>query len=115
MHLKRNIRGSEGTILVWIILAVAIFLMFRSFGLYPAVMDDEYAYSKFSRLLSFDRAVFPDYLYYIIYRITSSCGDSFLNCARLFNILFFVSAAPFIYLIGSRVTGKKTEIGRAHV
>ena len=110
MLLKRNIRGSEGTILVWIILAVAIFLMFRSFGLYPAVMDDEYAYSKFSRLLSFDRAVFPDYLYYIIYRITSSCGDSFLNCARLFNILFFVSAAPFIYLIGSRVTGKKTAL-----
>ena len=110
MLLKRNIRGSEGTILVWIILAVAVFLMFRSFGLYPVVMDDEYAHSKFSRLLSFDRAVFPDYLYYIVYRTTSSCGDSFLNCSWILNVLFFVSAVPFIYLIGSRITGKKTAL-----
>ncbi|HQW19725.1 MAG TPA: glycosyltransferase family 39 protein [Rhodocyclaceae bacterium] len=102
--------NKEWTILFGIVLVVAVSLFFKNLGLYPVVMDDEYAYSKFTRLLSFDRAVFPDYLYYIVYRITSSCGDSFLNCARLLNILFFVSAAPFIYLIGRQITGKKTAL-----
>jgi len=97
-------------LLIAIIFAVALFLIFRSFGLYSLVMDDEYAYSKFSRLLPLSKAVFPDYLFYIAYRTTNVCGDGFLNCARIINIAFFVSAAPFIYCIGSKIVGRNTAL-----
>ena len=48
--------------------------------------------------------------FFIVYRVTNYCGDGFLDCARILNVLFFVSAAPFIYLIGRQITGKKTAL-----
>ena len=107
---KKEAINKEWTILFAIVLVIAVYLLFNNLGLYPIVMDDEYAYSKFTRLLPFSKSVFPNYLFFIVYRITNHCGEGFLDCARILNILFFVSAAPFIYLIGSRITGKKTAL-----
>ena len=82
---------------------VFILLIFRDHGIYPFIFSDEYTYSKFSRLLPFADATIPCYLYLIIYRITSFCGNGFLECARMLNSLSFVAAAPLIYLIARRV------------
>ncbi|HQW19724.1 MAG TPA: hypothetical protein PLI90_03505, partial [Rhodocyclaceae bacterium] len=104
MFWKKEVINKEWTILFGIALVVAVSLLFKNLGLYPIVMDDEYAYSKFTRLLPFSKSVFPNYLFFIVYRVTNYCGDGFLDCARILNVLFFVSAAPFIYLIGRQIT-----------
>jgi phosphoglycerol transferase len=110
MTFNRCAINDKNILLIAIMLAMAIFLIFRNFGLFPFVMDDEYLYSKFSRLLPMNMAAFPDYIYYVVYRKTSLCGDKFLDCARILNVIFFVSATPFIYFIGSRITGKNTAL-----
>lgn len=110
MFPRWNAIDNDKKILIAIVLVSAVLLTVRGWGLYPTVMDDEYAYSKFSRLLPLAQAGFPDYIYYSVYRATSYCGNGFLNCARIFNVIFFVSAAPFIYFIGIRITGKRTAL-----
>lgn len=89
-------------------LTIAVFLIlfaliFRGIGIYPVVFADEYTYSKFSRLLPFSESIIPGYLFLAIYRVTNVLGDGFLNGARILNALFFVTAAPFIYLTARRV------------
>jgi phosphoglycerol transferase len=94
--------------LLIIVIAAAFLLTIRNTGLYPTVFADEYTYSKFSRLLPFEEVNIPGYLYFFTYKVTSLCGDGFLGCARVLNVLFFILAAPFIYLIGRKLTGEKT-------
>jgi len=96
--------------LIGAVFAIALLLIFRNLGLYPIVFPDEYTYSKFSRLIPFREAYIPNYLWFLVYRVTSICGDGFLGCGRLLNVVFFVSAAPFIYLIGKKITGEKTAL-----
>jgi phosphoglycerol transferase len=107
---KTNNQSKKNTYLFLIITLVAFFLFLRNMGLYPTVFADEYTYSKFSRLLPFKEAYIPGYLYFFTYRVTSLCGDGFLDCARALNVLFFILAAPFIYLIGRKLTGEKTAL-----
>ncbi len=103
---EKTSRGTlTGANFLFLAAIVIIFgLLFRNCGIYPVVFADEYNYSKFSRLLPLQDSVFPDYLYLVIYRLTSICGDGFLDCARILNILFFVAAMPFIYLTTRRVS-----------
>jgi phosphoglycerol transferase len=82
---------------------VALFLLYRSIGLLPTVMADEWAYNLYSRHLPFSMAPMPSYLYFWLFRQTSHCGNSFLECARVFNCVLFVAAAPFIYRISRLV------------
>jgi phosphoglycerol transferase len=89
------------------IIVIFFALVFRNSGLYPIVMGDEYSYSLFSRLLPFADSTRPDYIYSLIYHVTNICGDGFYDCARILNVLFFVSATPFIYLVARRVSGRK--------
>lgn len=77
--------------------AVALFLLYRSMGLLPTVMADECAYSLYSRHHPLSSAPMPSYLYLWLFRQTNHCGSSFLECARIFNCVLFVAAAPFIY------------------
>ncbi|OFA02584.1 hypothetical protein [Duganella sp. HH101] len=86
----------------WFLIALlAAFLYFtlRNIGLYPTVFGDEWSYSSFTRLMPFKETLVPSYLYYTVYRLTNYCGDGFLECARLINAVFYIGAAPFIYLI----------------
>jgi phosphoglycerol transferase len=103
MHIQ-FFHGKTNIFLFGFILATALFgaLTFRNLQLYATVMADEYAYSKFSRLLPLADAIAPSYLYLAIYHTTSLCGDGFYDCARILNALFFVASAPLIYLTARR-------------
>lgn len=103
MHMQ-NFHGKTNIFLIVFFFAAALFgtLTFRNLELYATVMSDEYAYSKFSRLLPLADAIAPSYLYLAIYRAASLCGDGFYDCAKIFNAFFFVASAPFIYLTTRR-------------
>jgi phosphoglycerol transferase len=98
--------GRKIYFLLFSMIIVFLVLIFRDSGLYPVVFADEYSYSKFSRLLPFSASTLPGYLYLAIYRLTNLCGDGFLEGARILNALFFVLAAPFIYLTARRGCAK---------
>lgn len=92
----------------WHILTVGMilifaFLLFRNSGIYPVVFSDEWAYSRFSRLMPLTEVTVPSYLYFYIYGKTSLCGNEFLGCARILNSVFFIAAMPLIYSIAKRV------------
>jgi len=89
-------------------LAAAVFtwLLLRNHGLGPAVFADEWYYSKMSRLQPLGEAMVPSYLYLWLLRATSSCGDGFLDCARIANEFCLVAASPFIYAITRRVASR---------
>ena len=99
-----KISGSEIRNNLLFLAAIAIFiaLLFRNSGLYPVVAD-EAIYSKFSRLLPLANSAIPNYMYLVIYRLTNICGDGFYDCARILNAVFFVAAAPLIYLTARQV------------
>ncbi|WP_427913610.1 DUF7024 domain-containing protein [Ramlibacter sp. MMS24-I3-19] len=82
-----------------------VLLIARGTGIYPVVMADEWVYSSDSRLRPFSQAGVPSYLYLLLYRSTNMCGDGFLDCARILNSLFMVTAIPFIYRVGRLVCG----------
>src|SRR5690348_13686841 len=85
---------------------IFILILIRNSGLYPTVFADEYEYSLFSRLTSFSRATVPDYLYLLIYGITSFCSQGYLDCARIQNVGFFVASGYFIYLTARRISSR---------
>lgn len=79
------------------------FLMMRGMGIYPVVFADEWSYSSYSRLHPFDKAGVPSYLYLFFFRLTSLCGDGFLECARTINNFFIVLTLPLIYAIARQL------------
>lgn len=91
-------RCSVKNIILTLLLFLMTFLLLRNNGLYPMVFADEFTYSKFSRLVPFSESALPNYLYFFIYRLTNECGDGFLGCARILNVIFFALMLPFIYL-----------------
>jgi phosphoglycerol transferase len=78
------------------IAALFIIQFIRVTGLYPTVFADEWAYSKMARLDPLQDASVPSYLYLWVYRQTSLCGDQFLSCVRVFNLLFWMLTALLI-------------------
>jgi phosphoglycerol transferase len=80
-----------------------VLLCFRNTGLYPTILSDETTYNIFARLVPYSEATVPSYLYFALFRMTSSCGDGFLDCARIFNSLLYIAAAPFVYLVARKL------------
>ena len=105
MQLSNGARLSAPMILLGIMALAMVLLMLRSAGLYPGVLGDEYTYSTMSRSMPLSEAFIPGYLYLAIYNLTNMCGSGFLFCSKFFNTLFFVAAAPFIYLVARRFCG----------
>lgn len=83
---------------------VFVWIILKNTGPYAYVFSDETTYSKFCRLLPFSQADIPCYLYFLIYRVTSYCGDAFLIGARLLNSVFFAFSGFFIYKIARNIT-----------
>jgi phosphoglycerol transferase len=79
-------------------------LLQRQLGLNPAVFADEWYYSKMSRLAALRDAILPSYLYLWLFRFSSACGDRFLDCAKVGNVLFYIGATPFVYLAARAFT-----------
>ncbi|MDR1708340.1 MAG: glycosyltransferase family 39 protein [Candidatus Accumulibacter sp.] len=103
--MEKYIRLPKDPVKLLLALCLAVFLLLtlRNTGLYPAVFHDEYTYSTSARLLPFSESPIPGYLYLWIYSFTNYCGDGFLDCARIFNALFFVSGAVFVFLLARKV------------
>ncbi len=101
-------RGTSLAItLPWVALCgLFMLLYFRNSGLYPIVFTDEWVYSKGARLTPLAEATAPSYLYLAIYGITKSCGRDFLDCARLLNVFFFLSAVPLVYLVARKASSR---------
>lgn len=93
-----------------LVTALFVVLLMRTLGIYPVVFGDEYTYSSLSRLLPFSASYIPGYLYLAIYRLTNLCGDGFLDCARVLNVLFFMAASPFIYMVARRVCSRNVSL-----
>lgn len=109
--MKEKIKLNHGlNILLFSAGLLSIFLIFRNLGLYPTVLADEYTYSKLSRLLPMKESTIPSYLYLKLYSITNYCGDNFFECAKLINVILFVSAIPFIYSTSRNVANNSTSI-----
>lgn len=102
MRLFMGLRPGASTVLIALMVLAGIGLLVRASGLYFGVMGDEYTYTTMARLLPLSEAYIPNYLYLLIYKMTSVCGDGFGSCAKLFNVLFFVAAAPFIHAVARR-------------
>jgi phosphoglycerol transferase len=79
------------------------YLLQRNVGLTPAIFADEWYYSKMARLAPLSDAMVPSYLYLWLFGASNACGPAFLDCVRLGNGLFFVGAAPFVYLVAREV------------
>lgn len=91
-----------------VLAAIFAWLLMRNHGLNPTVFADEWYYSKMSRLQPLAEAIVPSYLYLWLFGATKACGTGFLECARGMNALFFVAAAPFLYLTARSITGRNT-------
>lgn len=99
------VAGIEKYFLIVAACTVFVALLFRNSGIYM-IVQDEYIYDIHSRFLPFSFSDYPNYLYFLIYRATNICGSGFQECARVLNGLFFVAAAPFIYLTARKVCTK---------
>lgn len=93
----------------WATLAIGcacifVWLVWRNYGLYPAIFADEWYYSKMARLTPLGEAIVPSYLYLWLFSASNACGTGFLDCVRLGNTTMLVAAAPFIYLLARQVT-----------
>ncbi|MGP2544040.1 ArnT family glycosyltransferase [Yersinia sp. 2541 StPb PI] len=106
MSISNWINRNKVNITVAMLFALSFFLLIRNSGLYPIVFADEYSYSHASRNLPFGLSALPNHLFFLVYSFTSVCGDGFLGCARILNVLFFIAASPFIYLSGKIYIGK---------
>ncbi|MGZ5201017.1 MAG: DUF7024 domain-containing protein [Telluria sp.] len=87
-------------------MVVAWYLLHRNLGLNPVLFADEWYYSKMSRLQPLADSLLPSWLYLWIFRATNACGDGFLDCVRIGNVLFWVASAPFVYAVARLVTGR---------
>lgn len=85
-------------------------ILFRNFSLYPHVFSDEFTYSKFSRLSPLSESTISNYIYLLIYRVTNFCGDGFLACSRLLNLIFFAGGIFIVYKISLRYATKIQSI-----
>jgi hypothetical protein len=94
-------------------LLTMFYLLQRNLDLSPALFADEWYYSKYSRLTPLGEAIVPSYLYLWLFRSTNACGDQFLDCARVLNALFYVAAAPFVYLVARRLAGRPLALAIA--
>ena len=84
------------------VLVLLVIFGFRYHGMNAVVMADEWYYSSLTRLTAPADSSIPSYFYNAIYRTTTACGPGFLDCVRLFNSVFFLASAPFIYMVGRR-------------
>lgn len=81
-------------------------LAWRGHGLPASLFADEWYYSLFARLLPPAEALFPSYLYFGLFNLSSQCGPGFLDCVRLLNLLLLVATAPPIYLVARQVANR---------
>jgi phosphoglycerol transferase len=105
-YLSRLPRPSFGLAALSVLALAFLYMTLRNMGIYPSIFGDEWTYSSAARLEPFSAAIIPNYLYYSAYAVTGQCGTASLECARSLNALFYIAAAPFIYLIARQLASR---------
>jgi len=98
-------RKAWGVLFGLALAAMTAYLAMRNHGLNPTVFADEWYYSKMARLLPLSEALVPSYLYLWLFGASDACGAGFLDCVRAANLVFYLAAVPFLYLIARRYIG----------
>jgi len=110
-HVGESINGiAPKYILLGGLFLVLALIYLRSVGLYPVVFADEYVHSKYARLIPVSNSPIPEFLYLRVFSLTSYCGDSFLDCTRLLNSVFYALSAVPIFLVGRRFVTQKLAV-----
>lgn len=105
-HLSRLPRPHFGSAALSVLALAFLYLTMRNMGIYPSIFGDEWTYASATRLEPWREALIPNYLYYSVYALSNQCGSGFMECARSLNVLFFLGAAPFIYLIARQFASR---------
>ena len=87
----------------------------KALGFFPLVIPDEYTYISDIRHRSFSAAVIPNYLYYVVYTLTSLSADRFLDAGRILNALFFMASAPLIHSVAKRIVSDRIALALTFV
>jgi phosphoglycerol transferase len=112
-QIRKFILKQQISTVAWLTSLAAVLLVYlsvRNAGLYPSVFADEWFYNLFSRLYDVKFSQRPSYLYFGIYSVTNRCGDGFLECARLINVLFFIAAIPLIYSLSRKYLSRNLAL-----
>jgi phosphoglycerol transferase len=94
-----NQRFKEEGIILLALATASVLLVLRYHGMYPSIMPDEYMHSKFARLVPYSEIEIPGYAYYFIFSITQFCGDGFIECSRILNVLFYAVGGYFVFKV----------------
>ena len=94
----------RNVVLVCYLMLISIVILFKYRNQYPVIFADEFIYSNLSRNVPLSESLTSNYLFLITYRFTNFCGDHFLGCARILNLIFFMLSMPFIFIISKKYT-----------
>lgn len=94
--------------LVWV--GLLLFHANKAIGLYPITNPDEYWYTSDIRHRAWADTVFPGYLYYALYWVTTFFQERFIDAGRVLNAFFFMLSAPFIYKTARTVGAAKPAL-----
>ncbi|QGZ53988.1 glycosyltransferase family 39 protein [Paraburkholderia acidiphila] len=101
---SRSAGGSVPKLFLAVALVSIIFLLMRNAGLYPTVFADELHYNLLSRIQPLASASEPAYLYLGLFRATNFCGEGFLQCVRILNVVVYAIGVAFVFLTARRFT-----------
>lgn len=94
-----------------ILIYLSIFYLFiRNLSSFPINFADEWLYSHFSVFEDGSKSVRTNYFYYIIYSLTSQCGNFFLQCGRAFNLLFYSIGIFTVFLLSRKYLPKDISL-----
>lgn len=103
-----NTRSNLASLFHLMIICLFLGLFIRNIGLMPFVFQDETVYSFDSRLKPLADASIPNILFLKVYSYTNFCNSAYLDCARLFNLVFYFIASALIFLIARKFVSTST-------
>lgn len=83
-------------------------LCFRNSGLMPIVIGDELLANLETRLVDINNVSMPQYIYYLLYKISDIWKYSFLEGARFLNAFFYASSTIFIFIVANKILHDET-------
>ena len=103
-----------GTLLVLALCATALLTLRNLAVPFPFIFYDEFSYSQLARYgLPVAGSVaekLPSFLYFTAFGWVSSCGEGFLQCARLMNVFFFTASLLPIYRTARFFVNRKLAV-----
>jgi hypothetical protein len=82
-----------------IVVAAACWVFLVGRGLAPGVMPDELIYSVQSKYLPISEAEYGNYLYLLVYKVTSLFGVDSYSASQLLNAVFWILQSAAVFLL----------------